>query len=277
MSAPAIQSVKNKLRKHLVKGLCLKQIGCPLFFVKGSGLQDTLSGEQVPVTFTHNTKEYEIVHSLAKWKRIQLQGIAPAGGILCDMKAIRNEETSPIHALQVEQFDWEVRLDNRKRDFYTLQYYVHIVYNCLKEVIDFLPNEITFIDLANAKRTLGGGEEDMVTTAEVEEHYTKLYGAIFLFGIGGEDGRAPDYDDWTLNGDIIINYMNRPLELSSMGIRVDRVALEKQFPPEVNDWKEWHHNIDLLPASIGGGIGQDRVAMAALGLTDLYSFEHLIE
>ena len=283
----AIKEVKDHFQSSLAKNLHLTRVSAPLFVKPESGLNDNLNGVERPVAFgikEQNDDMAEIVHSLAKWKRYALKkyGFHSGEGLYTDMSAIRrDEDTDNIHSIYVDQWDWEKVISKEERNTETLEYTVRKVYAALKDTEDYmarrynyieawLPDEITFITSQEL--------EDMYPdkTAKEREHaYAKLKGAIFVSQIGkilasGEkhDGRAPDYDDWELNGDIIVYYpvLDIALELSSMGIRVDEDSLMKQLKlAGCEERKELAFQKSLLngelPYTIGGGIGQSRICM----------------
>lgn len=292
----AIKVVKDHFQTGLSSELRLRRVTAPLFVMKGTGINDDLNGTERPVSFP--VKEFgdaqaEVVHSLAKWKRMMLAeyGIESSYGLYTDMNAIRpDEELSNIHSLYVDQWDWERHIS---KDEYNLDFLIHIVkkiYEVMKrtefvvferypDIAPILPEEITFIhseDLLAKYPTLSPKER--------EDAAAKEYGAVFLIGIGSKltngekhDGRAPDYDDWStetskgyqgLNGDILVwnPILERSFELSSMGIRVSPEVLAKQLETEgCSDRKDllFHKRLlnGELPLSIGGGIGQSRLCM----------------
>ena len=283
----AIKFVKDFFEKELSSALNLTKISAPLFVKKSSGLNDNLNGVERPVAF--ETKEVpdetlEIVHSLAKWKRMALKryGVPVGQGIYTDMNAIRrDEDMDNTHSIYVDQWDWEKVITKEDRNFDFLKETVRKIYkvflNTEKElsarfekVKISLPNEVTFItsqELENLYPNL--------TPEERENEFAKSRGAIFVTQIGKvlasgqrHDGRAPDYDDWELNGDLILwdPALNHSLELSSMGIRVDKDALERQLKElNLEERKELDFHKQLLngelPLTIGGGIGQSRICM----------------
>ncbi|WP_167958921.1 aspartate--ammonia ligase [Anaerosporobacter faecicola] len=283
----AIKYVKDFFEKELAKELNLTRVSAPLFVKPETGLNDNLNGVERPVSFgvkEQNDAIVEIVHSLAKWKRQALQryGFSVGEGLYTDMNAIRrDEDTDNIHSIFVDQWDWEKIITKQTRTIETLQDTVKHVYNALKAtekyicdkysyVKPIMPEEISFITTQEL--------EDMFpdcTPKEREYKIAKLKGAIFIMQIGGtlnsgekHDGRAPDYDDWKLNGDIIMYYpvLDIALELSSMGIRVDETSLKEQL--EISgcmERAELPFQKDLLegklPYTIGGGIGQSRICM----------------
>lgn len=283
----AIKLVKDYFERVLAEELNLTRVSAPLFVRPESGLNDNLNGVERPVSFgikEQDDKEVEIVHSLAKWKRQALKryGFHSGEGLYTDMNAIRrDEDTDNIHSIFVDQWDWEKIISKEERNPETLKATVQKVYTALKRtesyiasqynyIQEFLPAEISFITSQEL--------EDMYpdcTPKKREYKIAKLKGAIFIMQIGdklasGEkhDGRAPDYDDWKLNGDIIVYYpvLDIALELSSMGIRVDEVSLKEQLDkagcPERAELPFQKAILDKeLPYTIGGGIGQSRICM----------------
>lgn len=283
----AIKRVKDFFERELATQLNVQRVSAPLFVLPESGLNDNLNGVERPVSFgvkELNDKELEIVHSLAKWKRQALKryGFNQGEGLYTDMSAIRrDEDTDNIHSIYVDQWDWEKIIDKSERTVETLKDTVKSVYEALRvtekyianryDYIDcFLPEEITFVTSQEL--------EDMYpdcTPKERENNIAKLKGAVFIMQIGdklksGEkhDGRAPDYDDWSLNGDIIVYYpvLDTAFELSSMGIRVDEKALREQLEKaDCIEREELPFQKALLngelPYTIGGGIGQSRICM----------------
>ena len=283
----AIKEVKDHFERALAKSLHLTRVSAPLFVRPESGLNDNLNGVERPVAFgikEQEDREVEIVHSLAKWKRYALKryGFHSGEGLYTDMSAIRrDEDTDNIHSIYVDQWDWEKVISKEERNMETLEYTVGKVYSALKEteaymarrynyIEEFLPDEISFI----TSQELETMYPDK-TPKEREYHFAKAKGAVFIKQIGKtlasgqrHDGRAPDYDDWELNGDIIVYYpvLDIALELSSMGIRVDKEALQRQLKQEGEEKRlelYFHKRLmsDTLPLSIGGGIGQSRLCM----------------
>lgn len=286
-SQRAIKKIKDYFQQELAYGLQLRRVSAPLFVFPESGLNDNLNGVERVVNFSikdMNEKDVEIVQSLAKWKRMALgkYGIEEGHGIYTDMDAIRrDEELDNLHSIYVDQWDWEkvIRKDQRNEEY--LRETVTIIYNALKNLGDYvnrlyrgiqteLPNEIFFVTTQEL--------EDMypdLTPKEREDAITKEHGAVFIMKIGGtlksgekHDGRAPDYDDWELNGDIILwnEVLDRAFEISSMGIRVDEEAMARQLRlanKEERKEFEFHKAIlnKELPYTIGGGIGQSRLCM----------------
>lgn len=292
----AIKKIKDFFESCLSAELKLRRVTAPLFVLKGRGINDDLNGVERPVSFPikdFGDQQAEVVHSLAKWKRLTLADYKiPVGyGIYTDMNAIRpDEELDNLHSLYVDQWDWERSINPSDRNIDFLKDIVrriysvllkteYIVYEAYPQLVPQLPQEIKFIsaeDLCKKYPTL--------TSKEREDAAAKEYGAVFIMGIGGKlsdgkkhDGRAPDYDDWStpntegfngLNGDIILwnNILGRSFEISSMGVRVDKKALEKQLLIENKEERKqlyFHKRLldGTLPESIGGGIGQSRLCM----------------
>ena len=281
----AIKKVKDFFERDLSTQLNLIRVSAPLFVDPQSGLNDDLNGVERPVRFDLFTGEdLEIVHSLAKWKRFALKkyGFAEGEGLYTDMNAIRrDEETDNIHSMFVDQWDWEKIITREQRNEETLKEIVNCIYQSLRHTENYIVNEYSFIGkLLPEKITFITSQEmedrwpDM-TGKEREYAAAKEYGAIFLMKIGGKmksgkihDGRAPDYDDWDLNGDIIVYYpiLDIALELSSMGIRVDEEALHRQLTERGCTDREnlpFHRALlnGELPYTVGGGIGQSRMCM----------------
>ena len=283
----AIKEVKDYFERMLAKQLNLTRVSAPLFVKPESGLNDNLNGVERPVKFgikEQGDAEVEIVHSLAKWKRKALgdYGFLKGEGLYTDMTAIRrDEDTDNLHSIYVDQWDWELIISKKDRNLSTLKSVVRKVYEALKntevfinsrhpEIECILPKDIKFI---TTQEILDLWPDK--TAKEREYAVAKKYGAVFLMQIGDKlsdgkphDGRAPDYDDWTLNGDILVYYplLDISLELSSMGIRVDEESLALQlkkagceeraslpFQKAVLECR--------LPYTVGGGIGQSRICM----------------
>ncbi len=284
----AIKKVKDFFERDLAIQLNLTRVSAPLFVEKSSGLNDNLNGVERPVAFDVkdiDSGDVEIVHSLAKWKRLALgqYGFEEGEGLYTDMSAIRrDEDTDNLHSIFVDQWDWEKHISKADRNEETLRIAVRAIYRALrhteKYIADdyafveknFLPDKITFITTQEL--------EDMypdLTPKERENRIAREKKAVFIMKIGGKlrsgeihDGRAPDYDDWELNGDIVVYYpvLDMAFELSSMGIRVDEESLMKQLKErDCLDRVELpFHKAVLngeLPYSIGGGIGQSRICM----------------
>ena len=292
----AIKMLKTSFQQSLAQTLDLRRVTAPLFVLSGTGINDDLNGTERPVSFPikdMGDRRAEVVHSLAKWKRMKLgaYGIAPGYGLYTDMNAIRaDEELDNLHSLYVDQWDWErtVTAEDRNLDF--LKTIVTKIYTVLRRmeteiyaqyphITPILPETIAFIHSEELQQ-----QYPELTPRERETEAARKYGAIFVIGIGGEladgqkhDGRAPDYDDWTtpthdgfkgLNGDIILwnPVLESAFEISSMGIRVDATALVRQLDlagcPERKEL-EFHKALleERIPLSVGGGIGQSRLCM----------------
>lgn len=294
-----IKLIKDFFQQNLSTELRLRRVTAPLFVLKGLGINDDLNGVERAVTFPIKDlgdQQAEVVHSLAKWKRLTLSEykIEQGYGIYTDMNAIRaDEELDNLHSLYVDQWDWEAVMSEDDRNIEFLKDVVRRIYATIlrteyltcetyPQLKPFLPREIHFVH-----------SEELIqmypdkTPKEREDAIAKKYGAVFIMGIGGKlsdgekhDGRAPDYDDWTtpnsdgflgLNGDILIWYpiLDRSIELSSMGIRVDKEALLRQLALEGKEERKelyFHKRLleGTLPQSIGGGIGQSRLCMVLL-------------
>ena len=294
-----IKLIKEFFQQNLSTELRLRRVTAPLFVLQGLGINDDLNGVERAVTFPIkdlNDARAEVVHSLAKWKRLTLAEyeIEPGYGIYTDMNAIRaDEELDNLHSLYVDQGDWEAVIRKEDRTLVFLKNIVERIYAAIRrteylvcesypQIKPFLPEKIHFI---HAEELLEMYPDK--TPKEREDAICKKYGAVFVIGIGGKlangekhDGRAPDYDDWStvaedgrkgLNGDILIWYpvLGRSFELSSMGIRVNKESLLRQLEIEGQQQREklyFHQQLlnDRLPLSIGGGIGQSRLCMVLL-------------
>lgn len=283
----AIKEVKDYFEKALASALNLTRVSAPLFVKPETGLNDNLNGVERPVAFGIKEQDdaiVEIVHSLAKWKRLALKkyGFKSGEGLYTDMSAIRrDEDTDNIHSIYVDQWDWEKIIDKSERTEETLKETVFRIYMAIKQteyyicgkyhfMDPFLPNEIAFV----TTQELEDRWPDK-TGKERETLIAKEKGAVFITKIGGQlasgekhDGRAPDYDDWELNGDILVYYpvLDIALELSSMGIRVDEESLARQLKISgCEDRAQMPFQKDVLegnlPYTIGGGIGQSRICM----------------
>lgn len=285
----AIKQVKDFFQCELAKALHLTRVSAPLFVHSDSGLNDNLNGTERPVSFDvqETGDTMEIVHSLAKWKRFALKryGFEPGQGIYTDMNAIRRDEkTDNLHSIYVDQWDWEKVIQFQDRNTETLQKTVEKIYEALKatEIYIFglypfleprLPEKIYFITSQELE-----DQYPSLTPRQRESAICKEHGAVFVSQIGGKlksgdihDGRAPDYDDWSLNGDILVWYetLGIAFELSSMGIRVDEEALVSQLAergcPERAQLPFQKALLSgQLPYTIGGGIGQSRLCMFLL-------------
>ena len=281
----AIKKVKDFFERDLAIQLNLTRVSAPLFVSRDSGLNDNLNGVERPVSFDLTSGEtFEIVHSLAKWKRqaLKIYGFEAGEGLYTDMNAIRrDEDTDNLHSIFVDQWDWEKVIRREDRTLDTLKRTVKLIYASLRHTEIYIADDYKFIDrLLPEKITFLSTQEledryPDATPKEREYFAAKEYGAICLIGIGGKlksgirhDGRAPDYDDWSLNCDIIVYYpvLDVALELSSMGIRVDEEAMKRQLSeagcPERADLP-FHRALlaGELPYTIGGGIGQSRMCM----------------
>lgn len=283
----AIKFVKDFFERELARQLNLTRVSAPLFVKPESGINDNLNGIERPVQFDIKEQDnavVEIIHSLAKWKRLALKkyNFEYGEGLYTDMNAIRRDEiTDNTHSIFVDQWDWELIIHKEERTMEVLKQIVRKVYSSLKmtekalvteydNIKKILPDEIYFITAQELEDKYPNS-----TAKEREYNISKEHGAVFISQIGGvlksgqaHDGRAPDYDDWNLNGDIIFYYplLDIALELSSMGIRVDEKALVKQL--EISDcmdraklpFQQALINSEL-PYTVGGGIGQSRMCM----------------
>ncbi len=281
-----IKKIKDFFERTLSESLSLTRVSAPLFVDSQSGLNDNLNGVERPVVFDllATGENVEIVHSLAKWKRMSLHryNFQVGDGLYTDMNAIRrDEELDNLHSVYVDQWDWEKVIKKEDRNEEYLKGIVRKIYKVFKKTQEFvdknlmkvenpLPKEIHFITTQEL--------EDIYpnfTSKEREDEICREFGAVFIMKIGGvlksgekHDGRSPDYDDWNLNGDILFWYplLDRAVELSSMGIRVDEKALDYQLTVSGNDNRrrlDFHKRLlaGELPYTIGGGIGQSRICM----------------
>ena len=295
----AIKRVKDFFQRELITQLNLSRVSAPLFVDASSGLNDNLNGVERPVAFDlkeQKNREMEIVHSLAKWKRMALgqYGFSVGEGLYTDMNAIRrDEDTDNIHSIYVDQWDWERVITAEDRNVAFLKKMVNRIYEAIKvtenklyvefpQIEPFLPEGIHFI---HAQQLLDLYPN--LSPKERENEIVKKYGAVFVIGIGGElsngevhDGRAADYDDWStpneegykgLNGDLLLwnPVSGSAFEVSSMGIRVDEKALRHQLALRGQEYKSelyFHRKLlaGELPLTIGGGIGQSRLCMYLL-------------
>lgn len=285
----AIALVKEKFATELCDSLDLSRVSAPLFVKKGSGINDDLNGVERPVSFDilETGEEAEVVHSLAKWKRMALlkYGFPLHTGLYTDMNAIRRDEVCDnIHSIYVDQWDWEKIISSEDRTTDYLKATVRSIYGAILRtakavsekypvIVPYLPNQISFITTLELEE-----KYPTLTPKEREDAIAKECGAVFVMQIGGRlkngekhDGRAPDYDDWNLNGDILVynRVLDSALELSSMGIRVDREALLSQLKAENAEERlnfEFHKLLveGVLPLTVGGGIGQSRLCMYLL-------------
>ena len=295
----AIKKIKDFFLDGLSTELRLRRVTAPLFVLRGLGLNDDLNGVERPVSFPikcMNEAVAEVVHSLAKWKRVTLAEyeVKPGFGIVTDMNAIRaDEDLDNTHSLYVDQWDWERVMTREERTLDFLRKIVNKIYSAIlrtefyicetyPQLQPYLPEEVFFIHSEELRRMFPN-----MTPKEREDAICKQHGAVFIIGIGGKLGdgephdlRAPDYDDWStlnedgfegLNGDLLIWYpiLGRAIELSSMGIRVDKEAMMRQLKLQGKEERSklYFHSRLLegkLPLSIGGGIGQSRLCMVLL-------------
>lgn len=287
----AIKYIRDTFQKEFGKEMNLERISAPLFVSKSSGLNDNLNGVERPVSFDIKDipgETFEVVHSLAKWKRFALgkYGFKPGEGLYTNMNAIRrDEELDNLHSCYVDQWDWERVITKEQRTpaylaevvrtiFKVIKHMEHEVWYKYPDAVYTLPNDIYFVTTDELEERWPDK-----TRKERENLITKEHGAVFISKIGWplrdgkpHDGRAPDYDDWNLNGDIIFWFepLQCALEISSMGIRVDKDALKKQLKQADAEYRlnlPFHKGIldDSIPLTIGGGIGQSRLCMLLLG------------
>lgn len=280
----AIKLIKNSFEKNLARNLKLARVSAPLFVEPETGLNDNLSGKEKAVSFNLiNNKKLEIVQSLAKWKRYALKKYS-LKGLYTDMNAIRpNEVTDNLHSLYVDQWDWEKVITAEKRNIDYLKDIVGRIYNAFLETYDLvckeynfkndLPNEVYFISSEDLLKKYPN-----LNSKDRERKICKEHKAVFLMNIGNKlsngtihDDRAADYDDWSLNGDLLLYYplLDMAFEISSMGIRVNKESLMSQLTEKNELFKldmPYHQSIlkDELPLTIGGGIGQSRLCMYML-------------
>ena len=283
----AIKYIKDHFERQLAKQLNLTRVSAPLFVRPNSGLNDNLNGVERPVTFgikNLDEEQVEVVHSLAKWKRMALKkyGFVYGEGLYTDMTAIRrDEEFDNLHSLYVDQWDWEKVILKDERNIDTLKSVVRSIYQALKDtehyiadkysyIEEILPEDITFVTTQELENMWPDA-----TPKERENNICRMKKAVFLMKIGGKllsgerhDGRAPDYDDWELNGDILVYYpvLDSAFEISSMGIRVDEDSLASQLKlAGCEERAELPFQKAILnkelPYTIGGGIGQSRMCM----------------
>ena len=286
----AIKAVKDMFQNNLSAQLALLRVTAPMMVLSGTGLNDDLNGVERPVRFpikAMDEQKAEVVHSLAKWKRLKLaeMGITPGRGIYTDMNALRpDEELDNIHSIYVDQWDWEKVIRKEDRNIEFLKQTVRRIYEAIKvtenklyvefpQIVPELPENIKFITSQELLDLYPGK-----SAKEREDSVTKKYGAVFIIGIGAalsdgqaHDGRAADYDDWSLNGDLLLwnPILGHALEISSMGIRVDEAAMRSQLKAKGEEWKAdlYFHKKLLageLPCTIGGGVGQSRLCMFLL-------------
>ena len=287
----AISYIKVHFQSEFQNALNLKRVSAPLFVTDASGLNDNLNGYERPVSFDVPAigAEAEVVHSLAKWKRLALKryGFTVGHGLYTDMNAIRrDEELDNIHSIYVDQWDWEKIITPETRTIEYLQLIVRAIVRAICDTNDQLrvrfpqlttklERDVTFI----TSQELEDLYPDLKTGSEREKAFVKEHHTAFIMQIGGKlrsgnrhDGRAPDYDDWQLNGDLFFwdDVLGRALEISSMGIRVDAESLDRQLTIAGCDDRRSlpFHRMLLngeLPLTIGGGIGQSRLCMLMMG------------
>ena len=289
----AIEYIKHNFQKNLCRALDLMRVSAPLFVEEASGLNDNLNGYERPVSFDVPDvgEEAQVVHSLAKWKRYALAryGFQPGKGLVTDMNAIRRDEAvDNLHSVYVDQWDWEKVLTEETRNLETLKDTVQRIVNAIyvtgetlkiefPQIKTHIPREVVFVTTQEVEDLF----PDLQTAQERETAFHRLHRgkAVFLMQIGGKlrsgkphDGRAPDYDDWALNGDILFwnDVLDRSFEVSSMGIRVSPASLDRQLTEAGCDDRRalpFHKALlaGELPLTIGGGIGQSRLCMLLLG------------
>ncbi len=284
-----IKFIKDVFERELAQNLNLTRVSAPLFVFPESGLNDNLNGVERPVCFdiADIGRNVEVVHSLAKWKRMALAryGFSEGEGLYTDMNAIRRDESlDALHSVYVDQWDWEKIISPEERTAETLKSAVLSIYSALLSTekalcerfgtVPVLPKEIGFMTTTELE-----DEFPELSPREREDAAAKRFGAVFLMQIGAplkngkpHDGRAPDYDDWSLNGDILLwdKVLSRAFEISSMGIRVDAESLRRQLSAagcEERAALPFHKALlsGKLPQTMGGGIGQSRICMFLLG------------
>lgn len=286
----AIGQVKRKFEDSLSKALNLKRVSAPLFVEPSTGLNDDLNGVERPVSFDilETGTEAQVVHSLAKWKRMALYqyGFTAGEGIYTDMNAIRrDEEMTNLHSIYVDQWDWEKVITRETRNIACLKETVTAIVNAICDTLEEVKSKFPKLPVSLSR------EISYVTTQELEDMYPQLepkeredaylkeHKTAFIMQIGDvlksgikHDGRAPDYDDWSLNGDIVFynDLLDRAFEVSSMGIRADAKALDEQLTKAGCDDRRklpFHQMLldGILPLTMGGGIGQSRICMLLLG------------
>lgn len=286
----AIKFVKDAFQRNFVKNFGFERVSAPLFVKSGTGINDDLNGVERPVKFdvpALGGVQAEIVHSLAKWKRIALKryGFRSGEGIYTDMNAIRSDDKcDDQHSIYVDQWDWEMVIAKEQRNCDFLKMVVMRIVGAIVDTLDQTKVQFPCIDLTLKRNvTFITAEQALERYPELDAHgreraLAKEYGTVFLMNIGGalstgkpHDGRAPDYDDWNLNGDIIFydEVLDDSIEISSMGIRVDGESLKTQLEiagAEDRLSHEYHRQVisGELPLTIGGGIGQSRLCMLLL-------------
>ena len=283
-----IRFFKSAFEMELCQGLGLVPVPSPLVIHAGTGINDALNGTEPPVRLQVGSLEAEVVQSLAKWKRVMLgrYGFPPGEGLVANMRALRPaEDLGPIRSVYVDQWDWEKVITPEERNLDTLCAAARVIYIAVRAVHlqaavwfdyeDTLPDQVTFLTAAE----LCARYPDR-SPREREQIVCREHGAVFLMGIGGalqdgqpHDGRAPDYDDWSLNGDLLVwnPVLNQSFELSSMGIRVNSEVLAEQMKIRGVPSQAFHKQVlqGELPQTMGGGIGQSRLAMLLLQATHI--------
>ena len=282
----AISFIKSHFEAKLTKSLNLKRVSAPLFVEKSTGLNDDLDGKAQAVNFTapNINKECVIVHSLAKWKRMALHeyGFYEGYGLYTDMNAIRKDENlDNLHSIYVDQWDWEKVINKDNRNLSYLFDTVTNIHVCILETLDELKQKYPNIDVELEKQIQFVSSQELVDmypgldAKQREQEIVKKYKSVFIYGIGHKlsdgkphDSRSSDYDDWNLNGDLLYydKLLDCPIEISSMGIRVDEDSLAEQLKLANEEYKKDfpYHNMILnkqLPYTIGGGIGESRLCM----------------
>ena len=285
----AIKFVKDHFQRNLVKNFGFERISAPIFVKSNCGINDDLNGVERPVKFDvlEQGVEVEIVHSLAKWKRMALKdyGFRHGEGLYTDMNAIRRDDKCDnLHSIYVDQWDWEMVISREQRNLDFLKVIVRRIIGAIVDTLEETKEVFPVIDLKLKREVKFITTEEALsmypnlTARERENALAKEFGTVFLIGIGAalsngqpHDGRAPDYDDWSLNGDIFFydEVLGEAIEISSMGIRVDSESLRRQLEisGHTDRLKNAYHQgvIDgSLPLTIGGGIGQSRLCMLIL-------------
>lgn len=285
----AIKFVKDTFQKNFIKNFAFERVSAPMMVESKTGINDNLSGVERPVTFDlkEQNKTVEIVHSLAKWKRIALReyNFGQGEGIYTDMNAIRRDDSCDnIHSVYVDQWDWEMVISDKQRSEDFLKMIVRRIVQTIVETLNETKKKYPIIKTEiNSEVKFISSEEALqmypdLTEKQRENELTKKFGTVFLMHIGGNltngkphDSRSPDYDDWKLNGDLLFynKILGESLELSSMGIRVNKDSLLEQLKladKEERLENKYHKDIveDKLPLTVGGGIGQSRLCMLIL-------------
>ena len=286
----AISFIKRTFQDKLAAALNLKRVSAPLFVTESSGLNDNLNGTERPVSFDVPAvgESAEVVHSLAKWKRMALKEyhFYVGNGLYTDMNAIRrDEDLDNIHSIYVDQWDWEKVITKEERTLENLIDIAQKIVTVICDTNDELHKEFPEQSVSLERRLFAITSQELedmypnLTSKEREDEITKKHGTVLITQIGGKlksgkphDGRAPDYDDWQLNGDILFynEILGHAFEISSMGIRVDEISLDRQLTERgCNDRRSLPFHKALLsgelPLTVGGGIGQSRLCMLMLG------------